>query len=48
MLDVFMVQDPTNYGFKMSADIRIGITPLRHNYNGTTLYTFGTPPVPPA
>jgi len=41
MLDVFMIQDPSAYGYKMSADIRIGITPLRANYNGTTLYTYG-------
>jgi hypothetical protein len=47
MLDVFMVQDPTSYGFKMSADTRVGITPLRANYNGTALYTYGTPAVGP-
>jgi hypothetical protein len=41
MLDVFMIQDPTAYGYKMSADIRIGIVPLRANYDGTTLYTYG-------
>ena len=41
MLDVFMIQDPSAYGYKMSADIRIGIVPLRKNYNGTTLYTYG-------
>src|ERR1035437_3165537 len=43
MLDVFMIQDPSNYGYKMSADIRIGIKPLRANYNGTSLLTYGTP-----
>ena len=45
MLDVFMIQDPTNYGYKMSADIRIGIKPLRANFNGTSLLTYGTPSV---
>lgn len=40
MLDVFMIQDPSAYGYKMSADTRIGIVPLRKNYNGTTLYTY--------
>lgn len=45
MLDVFMIQDPSSYGYKMSADIRIGIVPLRKNYNGTTLYTYGAPAV---
>lgn len=45
MLDVFMIQDPSAYGYKMSADIRIGIVPLRKNYNGTTLYTYGAPTV---
>jgi hypothetical protein len=42
MLDVFMIQDPTNYGYKMSADIRIGIVPLRADFSGTTLYTYGS------
>jgi hypothetical protein len=45
VLDVFMIQDPTNYGYKMSADIRIGIKPLRKDYAGTTLLTYGTPSV---
>lgn len=45
MLDVFMIQDPSNYGYKMSADIRIGITPLRANFNGTSLLVYGTPNV---
>lgn len=43
ILDVFMIQSPTNYGYRMSADIREGIVPLRANFNGTTLYTYGTP-----
>ena len=41
MLDVFMIQDPSNYGYKMSADIRIGIVPLRKDYNGTSLLVYG-------
>lgn len=41
ILDVFMVQDPTAYGYRMSADIREGIVPLRKNFNGTVLYTYG-------
>lgn len=41
MLDVFMIQDPTNYGYRMSADIRKGIVPLRANYNGTGLLNYG-------
>jgi len=41
MLDVFMIQDPTSYGYKMSADIRIGIVPLRSDFLGTTLLTYG-------
>jgi hypothetical protein len=41
MLDVFMIQDPTNYGYKMSADIRMGIAPLRADFKGTSLLTYG-------
>jgi hypothetical protein len=41
MLDVFMVQDPTNYGYKMSADIRIGANALRSDFKGLSLYTYG-------
>lgn len=40
MLDVFMVQDPSAYGYKMSADIRMGIASLRKNYDGTGVYTY--------
>lgn len=42
MLDVFMIQDPTSYGYKMSADIRIGIAPLRADYSGTSLLTYSS------
>lgn len=45
MLDVFMVQDPANYGYRMSADLRIGIASLRSNFLGLTGYTFATPNV---
>jgi hypothetical protein len=41
MLDVFMVQDPSIYGYRMSADIRIGAAPLRYNFLGTSLYYYG-------
>lgn len=41
MLDVFMIQDPSQYGYKMSADIRIGIVPLRKGFEGTTLLVYG-------
>lgn len=37
-LDVFMQQDSTNYGHRMSADIRIGAVPLHFTFRGTTLY----------
>lgn len=40
LLDVFMVQDPANYGYRMSADIRIGIVPIRYNFYGTSLFVF--------
>ena len=45
MLDVFMVQDPVNYGYTMSADIRMGIVPLRANFNGTAILNYGAPNV---
>lgn len=41
MLDVFMVQDPTNYGYKMSADIRIGAASLRVDNAGLLAMIFG-------
>jgi hypothetical protein len=39
-IDVFFVQDPTNYGYKMSMDIRTGIRALRQNYLGVQMYTY--------
>lgn len=41
MLDVFMIQDPSTWGYKMSADIRAGISPLREDCSGTALLTYG-------
>lgn len=46
MLDVFMIQDPTSYGYKMSADIRVGIAPLRADFTGTSILTYGSVPAP--
>ena len=43
LLDVFFIQDPTNYVYRMSADLRKGIVPLRANYYGTGLLNYGTP-----
>lgn len=43
ILDVFMIQDPSVYGFRMSADIREGLALLRQNGNGALLYTYGAP-----
>lgn len=40
-LDVFMVQSPSDYGFRMSADVRMGITPLRANGDGTSILAYG-------
>lgn len=40
-LDVFMIQSPTDYGYKMSADVRMGITPLRANGAGVSILAYG-------
>lgn len=40
-LDVFMVQAPVNYGYVMSADVRMGITPLRANSDGLSMLAYG-------
>lgn len=42
-LDVFMIQDPSAYGYKMSADIRSGAALMRKNGYGTAVYTYGEP-----
>jgi hypothetical protein len=42
-LDVFMIQDPTNYGYRMSADVRMGATALRADAKGLASLTYGTP-----
>jgi hypothetical protein len=41
MLDVFVLQSATNYGYEMSANIRAGANALRANFNGMALYNFG-------
>jgi len=40
LIDVFFIQDPANYGFKMSMDLRIGIRALRSDYTGVSLYVY--------
>ena len=40
-LDVFMLQSPTNFGYVMSCDTRMGITALRQNANGLALWAYG-------
>jgi hypothetical protein len=45
LMDVFFIQDPTNYGYRMSADLRKGIVPLRANFHGTGLLNYGTPSI---
>jgi len=44
-LDVFVLQDPSAYGLRMSANIRSGITTLRHNNYGVAIYYYGQPNV---
>jgi hypothetical protein len=41
LIDVFFIQDPANYGFKMSMDMRIGTRALRSDYKGLALYAYG-------
>lgn len=41
LIDVFFIQDPANYGFKMSMDLRIGTRALRSDYKGLALYAYG-------
>ncbi len=40
-IDVFFVQDPANYGFTMSMDMRIGGRALRNDYTGVNIYAYG-------
>lgn len=40
MIDVFFVQDPANYGFVHSMNMRTGIRGLRSDYKGVTLYAY--------
>ena len=44
LIDVFAVQDPANYGFVQSLDLRIGTRALRNNYDGVTIYAYGPNP----
>jgi hypothetical protein len=48
MLDVFVQQDPANYGLKMSADVRYGISPLRKNDYGISILTYNQPTATPS
>jgi hypothetical protein len=41
LIDVFMIQDPNNYGYKMSVDLRINARALRQDYTGLCMYTYG-------
>jgi hypothetical protein len=42
LIDVFMIQDPSNYGYRMSVDLRINARALRSDYTGLAMYTYGT------
>ena len=42
LIDVFMIQDPTYYGYRMSVDLRINARALRSDYTGLALYSYGT------
>jgi hypothetical protein len=42
MLDVFAVQSPNDYAYKLSANIRTGIRALRADYTGVYGYTYQT------
>jgi len=44
LIDVFAVQDPANYGFVQSLDLRIGARALRNNYDGVAMYAYGPNP----
>jgi hypothetical protein len=46
IIDVFFVQDPANYGFVHSMDMRTGIRALRSDYKGVTIYAYGAQIVP--
>lgn len=45
MLDVFFQQAPSSWGFRMSADMRIGAQTARLNGNGTGLFSYGQPKI---
>ena len=40
LIDVFMIQDPNNYGYKMSVDLRINARALRKDYTGLAIYNY--------
>ena len=40
LVDVFMIQDPTNYGYRMSCDLRVNARALRSDYTGLCMYTY--------
>ena len=40
MFDVFAVQSPNDYAYKLSANIRTGIRALRSDYTGVYGYTY--------
>jgi hypothetical protein len=40
LIDVFMIQDPNSYGYKMSIDLRINARALRNDYTGLAMYTY--------
>lgn len=43
MMDVFMIQDPSAYAYRMSANTRQGGVPIHYTFRGTGLYTYGQP-----
>lgn len=40
LMDVFQVQDPTNYGMKVSADVRMGAAAMWYQQRGMLGYTY--------
>jgi len=42
-LNVFMIQDPTVYGYRMSANVRMGAGLIRSNGAGSAILTYGDP-----
>jgi hypothetical protein len=46
LLDVFQVQDPTNYGMRISADVRMGAAAMWYAARGMTAYTYAAGQIP--